>query len=89
MGARFFRSSLDATGANANILIRLVVGGVLLSEGLLKFNDPAANAAGRFAAIGRLAPGFVGRGLSVPGLRLRRRRLGAGTSCRRGNRFPN
>lgn len=60
MSARFFRSWLNPSGATANVLIRLVVGGVFLNEGLLKFIDPTANAAGRFAAIGIPAPGFFG-----------------------------
>jgi len=42
----------EPTGANANILIRLVVGGVFLNEGILKFLYPTAQAAGRFAKIG-------------------------------------
>jgi putative oxidoreductase len=49
-----------ASGANANILIRLVVGGVFLNEGILKFLDPAANAAGRFAALGLPHPELLG-----------------------------
>jgi putative oxidoreductase len=52
--------SAPPDGANANILIRLVVGGVFLNEGVLKFLDPAANAAGRFAGIGIPAPEFFG-----------------------------
>jgi uncharacterized membrane protein YphA (DoxX/SURF4 family) len=48
------------TGANANILIRLVVGGVFLNEGILKFLYPAAQAAGRFAHIGIPYPDFFG-----------------------------
>jgi putative oxidoreductase len=52
--------SACTAGANANILIRLVVGGVFLNEGVLKFLDPAANAAGRFAGIGLPAPEFFG-----------------------------
>lgn len=48
------------TGANANVLIRLVVGGVFLNEGLLKFLYPAAQAAGRFAKIGIPYPDFFG-----------------------------
>ena len=47
-------------GANANILIRLAVGGVFLNEGILKFLDPAANAAGRFAGIGLPHPEILG-----------------------------
>lgn len=48
------------SGANANILIRLVVGGVFLNEGILKFMYPAAQAAGRFAKIGIPFPDFFG-----------------------------
>jgi uncharacterized membrane protein YphA (DoxX/SURF4 family) len=48
------------TGANANILIRLVVGGVFLNEGILKFLYPTAQAAGRFAKIGIPHPNFFG-----------------------------
>ena len=47
-------------GAPANILIRLVVGTVFLNEGILKFLDPAANGAGRFAAIGLPHPEILG-----------------------------
>jgi putative oxidoreductase len=39
----------EPTGATANILIRLVVGGVFLNEGILKFLYPVAQASGRFA----------------------------------------
>lgn len=46
------RKLCEPTGANANILIRLVVGGVFLNEGILKFLYPATEAAGRFAKIG-------------------------------------
>ena len=48
------------TGANANVLIRFVVGGVFLNEGILKFLYPAAQAAGRFAKIGIPYPDFFG-----------------------------
>ncbi len=47
-------------GANANSLVRLVTGGVFLNEGVLKFLDPAANGAGRFAGIGIPAPEVFG-----------------------------
>jgi len=50
----------EPTGANANILIRLVVGGVFLNEGILKFLYPVAQAAGRFAKIGIPYPDFFG-----------------------------
>lgn len=36
----------------ATVLIRLMVGGVFLSEGIQKFLDPASLGAGRFAKIG-------------------------------------
>jgi len=49
-----------SSGANANVLIRLAVGGVFLNEGILKFLDPAANAAGRFAALGLPHPALLG-----------------------------
>ncbi len=48
------------TGANANVLIRVVVGGVFLNEGILKFLYPVAQAAGRFAKIGIPYPDFFG-----------------------------
>lgn len=48
------------SGANANVLIRLVVGGVFLNEGILKFLYPAAQAAGRFTKIGIPLPEFFG-----------------------------
>lgn len=51
----------EPTGANANVLIRLVVGGVFLNEGILKFLYPAAQAAGRFARIGIPYPDFSAR----------------------------
>lgn len=44
----------------AVILIRLMVGGVFLSEGIQKFLDPAANGAGRFEKIGLPAPDVLG-----------------------------
>ena len=51
---------LSPGGATANILIRLVVGGVFLNEGILKFIYPVAQASGRFAKIGIPAPEFFG-----------------------------
>jgi uncharacterized membrane protein YphA (DoxX/SURF4 family) len=48
------------TGANANVLIRFVVGGVFLNEGILKFLEPDALGAGRFANIGLPHPDFLG-----------------------------
>jgi putative oxidoreductase len=42
------------------IFIRLMVGGVFLTEGILKFLYPAALGAGRFARIGIPAPEIMG-----------------------------
>jgi uncharacterized membrane protein YphA (DoxX/SURF4 family) len=47
-------------GPAANLLVRLLVGGVFLSEGLQKFIYPDALGAGRFAKIGIPAPGVMG-----------------------------
>lgn len=46
-------------------LIRLVVGGVFLSEGIQKFLYPAENGAGRFARIGIPSPEVMGPFVSV------------------------
>lgn len=59
------RQNITATSAPASvILIRLVVGGVFLSEGIQKFLYPDVNGGGRFAKIGIPAPevmaSFVG-----------------------------
>ena len=51
------RQNIIATSAPASvILIRLVVGGVFLSEGVQKFLYPAENGVGRFTKIGIPAP---------------------------------
>ena len=42
------------------ILIRILVGGVFLSEGIQKFLDPSFRGAGRFEAIGIPAPEIMG-----------------------------
>jgi len=55
-GRKIFQSNAPV----AVILIRLVVGGVFLSEGIQKFLFPADLAAGRFAKIGIPAPGVMG-----------------------------
>jgi putative oxidoreductase len=44
----------------ATLLIRLMVGGVFLSEGIQKFLFPAEVGAGRFAKIGLPSPEFLG-----------------------------
>lgn len=56
---RFVKPRLPI-GVDANFLIRFVVGGVFLNEGILKLLDPVANAVGRFAAIGIPDPEFFG-----------------------------
>lgn len=53
-------SSPAGSAPAANLLIRIVVGGVFLNEGILKFLDPATNGAGRFASIGLPAPEVLG-----------------------------
>ncbi|WP_295440750.1 DoxX family protein [uncultured Thiodictyon sp.] len=47
---------LQTHAARATILIRILVGGVFLTEGIQKFLLPAALGAGRFAGIGIPAP---------------------------------
>jgi uncharacterized membrane protein YphA (DoxX/SURF4 family) len=47
-------------GPAANLLVRLLVGGVFLSEGIQKFVYPDALGAGRFAKIGIPAPAVMG-----------------------------
>jgi putative oxidoreductase len=51
---------LQADPSRGNILIRLMVGGVFLSEGIQKIIFPAAQGAGRFAQIGIPSPDFFG-----------------------------
>ena len=51
---------LQTNAPGAVILIRLVVGGVFLSEGIQKFLYPAQNGAGRFARIGIPSPDVMG-----------------------------
>lgn len=49
---RRFRALFASSAPPATILIRLMVGGVFLSEGVQKFLFPAARGAGRFDRIG-------------------------------------
>ena len=51
---------LDTNAPRATILIRLLVGGVFLAEGIQKFLFPAALGVGRFIKIGIPAPQFFG-----------------------------
>ena len=52
----FFRKLLATNAPAAVILIRLIVGGVFLSEGIQKFLFPDALGVGRFTKIGIPAP---------------------------------
>ena len=47
-----FRQLIQSSAPRSVFLIRLVVGGVFLSEGIQKFLYPAENGAGRFERIG-------------------------------------
>jgi putative oxidoreductase len=64
VGSAFPRSMiqrlLDTRASAANALIRLMVGGVFLSEGIQKFLYPADLGSGRFEKIGLPAPEFFG-----------------------------
>jgi putative oxidoreductase len=48
----------DGRGVAANVLVRLLVGGVFLSEGIQKFLFPEILGVGRFAKIGIPVPQF-------------------------------
>lgn len=54
------RRLIETNAPSSVILIRIIVGGVFLSEGIQKFLYPAENAAGRFAKIGIPAPDVMG-----------------------------
>jgi putative oxidoreductase len=60
MVARLIRRSLATTAPGATILVRLIVGGVFLAEGIQKFLYPEALGAGRFARIGIPLPEIMG-----------------------------
>ena len=55
-----FRQIIDTNAPRSVFLIRLVVGGVFLSEGIQKFLYPGENGAGRFGRIGIPAPDLMG-----------------------------
>src|SRR5438034_5026965 len=55
----FFRKLLATDAPAAVILIRLIVGGVFLSEGIQKFLLPEALGVGRFTKIGIPAPDIM------------------------------
>jgi putative oxidoreductase len=50
---------LSTQAPRATVLVRIIVGGVFLSEGIQKFLYPAALGAGRFAQIGIPAPNVM------------------------------
>lgn len=52
--------TMHSGAPRAAILIRLMVGGVFLSEGIQKFLDPVANGAGRFVKLGIPWPEVLG-----------------------------
>jgi putative oxidoreductase len=54
------RRILTTDAPSATILIRFMVGGIFLSEGIQKFLYPAELAGGRFAKIGLPAPEILG-----------------------------
>jgi uncharacterized membrane protein YphA (DoxX/SURF4 family) len=55
-----FRKLLATNAPPAVILVRLIVGGVFLSEGIQKFLYPDLRGAGRFATLGIPSPEFFG-----------------------------
>jgi len=52
------RRAADGRGAAANLLVRVLVGPVFLTEGIQKFLFPAVLGVGRFTKIGIPFPGF-------------------------------
>jgi putative oxidoreductase len=58
MSESMLSRTLHSNAPAATILVRLIVGGVFLSEGIQKFLFPAALGIGRFAKIGIPWPGF-------------------------------
>lgn len=55
-----FRKILTTDAPPAVLLVRLMVGGVFLSEGIQKFLYPELRGAGRFATLGIPSPEFFG-----------------------------
>ena len=55
-----FQKFLAAGGSPANLIIRLMVGGVFFLEGIKKFLFADQWGAGRFARIGIPVPGLMG-----------------------------
>jgi putative oxidoreductase len=59
-GMNLFNRIASTQAPRATVLIRIMVGGVFLSEGMQKFLFPAEVGAGRFAKIGLPSPEFLG-----------------------------
>jgi uncharacterized membrane protein YphA (DoxX/SURF4 family) len=57
---KLFNQLFITSAPPATLLIRLMVGGVFLSEGIQKFLFPATRGAGRFIKIGLPNPEFLG-----------------------------
>lgn len=55
-----FSKIIHTDNSKTTIIIRLIVGGVFLSEGIQKFLFPAFRGAGRFEKIGLPSPEFLG-----------------------------
>lgn len=56
----WIKRTFQTSAPPSTILIRLLAGGIFLSEGIQKFLDPARLGAGRFAKIGLPAAEFLG-----------------------------
>jgi putative oxidoreductase len=59
------RKLMDTSAPRSVLLIRLIVGGVFLSEGIQKFLYASENGAGRFAKIGIPSPEVMGPFVAV------------------------
>lgn len=55
-----FSKIIHTDNSKTTIIIRLIVGGVFLSEGIQKFLFPTLRGAGRFEKIGLPSPEFLG-----------------------------
>ena len=55
-----FKKIIDTDQSKTTILIRLMIGAVVLSDGIQKFLFPAIRGAGRFEKIGLPSPEFLG-----------------------------
>ncbi len=55
-----FKKIINTDNSKTTIIIRLIVGAVIFSEGVQKFLFPAIRGAGRFEKIGFPSPDFLG-----------------------------